>query len=42
MQAANSNAATKCKSTYEVRGTMDILFQLISQTSEKQLINSES
>lgn len=37
MQAANSNAATKCKSTDKVRGTMDFLFQLISQTSEKQI-----
>lgn len=29
--------ATKCKSSTEVSGTMDILFQLISQKSEKQL-----
>lgn len=38
MQAANSNAATKFKSTHEARGTMAILFQLILQTSEKQFI----
>lgn len=29
--------ATKCKSTTKLSGTMDILFQLISQKSEKQL-----
>lgn len=38
MQAANSNAATKFKTTHEARGTMAILFQLILQTNEKQLI----
>lgn len=38
MQAANSNAAMKFKSIHKIRRTMAILFQLILQTSEKQLI----